>query len=277
MADNSNTNGADAALMKAFDLGRESAHMAFTTPEGITHLPVPPDWKIETIVPQNLNLAHIRQHVLVYDEASFIDYLKQYAGPSTRAFGSPGFMSQAKTPIIKAVIDYHGKEAANRCDHTVSFAPRYSDFWSRWIKRACSQPLSQTEFAELIEENRADVVDPTAARLIDIVNNFRATKKGEFTSIQRLSNGDVTLVHDEKTEQQGSSGPVPEMMKLGIPVFFNGPLYEVPLWIRFRVGGGAVKFQLKADMADRIEADAFNDIAKRITEQTNVAVLLGSV
>ena len=36
---------------------------------------------------------------------------------------------------------------------------------------------------------------------------LQASKKGEFTSILRQSNGDITLVHDEKTEQQGLVGP----------------------------------------------------------------------
>lgn len=276
MAD-SNTNGTDAALMKAFELGRSSADWSHETEDGIVHVALPPEWEVREIRPQNLNLSHIRQQVQVYDETSFIAYLKEFQGATTRVFGFPGFMSSSKMPVIKAVIDYHGKDVPDRCDHQVTFAPRYSDYWSRWIKRACTAPLTQTEFAELIEENRLDVVDPTAARLIDLINNFKASKKGEFTSILRQSNGDITLVHDEKTEQQGSSGPVPETMKLGIPVFFNGPRYEVPLWIRFRVGNGAVKFHLKAEMADRIEADAFNDIAKNITEKTGVPVYLGSV
>lgn len=276
MADNNQVTA--AALAKAIEIGFESAHRSYETADGITHVPLPPNWSVEEIRPQDLPLHHIRQRVTVYDEASFIAYLKEYQLPSTRIFGFPGFMaSNGGQPMIKAVIDYHGKDAPDRCDHSVVFQPRYSDYWARWIKGVCTRSLSQAEFVEHIEENRNDVADPTAARMLDIINNFKASKKSEFTSIIRLSNGDVTLVHDEKTEQQGSSGPVPEVMSLGIPVFFNGPRYAVPLWIRFRVGGGAVKFQLKAEMADRIEADAFNDISKRITEATGIPVYLGSV
>ena len=264
--------------MKAFEMGRLSASMSYDTADGITHIPLPKGWEVNQIRPQNLNLDHIRQRVTVYDEASFIAYLKEYQKPTTRVFGFPGFMAQSGgQPMIKAVIDYHGKDVPERCDHSVVFQPRYSDYWRRWIMGVCMRALSQAEFVEHIEENRNDVADPTAARMLDIINNFKASKKSEFTSIIRLSNGDVTLVHDEKTEQQGSSGPVPEVMSLGIPVFFNGPRYAVPLWIRFRIGGGAVKFQLKAESADRIEASAFEDITKRITEATGIPVYLGTV
>lgn len=270
------TIASEAALQTAFDMGRMSAK-EIETDDGSRHIALPPNWKLAEVHPDNPRLDHIRQSVALYDEASFISYLKDYAGPSTRVFGAPGFMLSGHAPRIKAVIDYHGKDEPARGHHVAEFAPRYSDFWVRWIKKACAQPMSQAEFAELIEENRLDVASPAAARMIDIINNFKASKKVEFTSVIRQANGDVTLVNDEKTEQQGSSGPIPETMSLGIPVFFNGPRYEVPLWVRFRVGNGAVKFQIKAEMADRIEADAFNDIAKRITEQAGVAVYLGSV
>jgi len=213
------------------------------------------------------------QSVTLHDRDSLVAYVNRFKTPDTRLFAEPGFLAGGQAKIV-AVIDYHGAEKPDHGGHVATYAPRYSEQWQRWHK-ACSAPMKQAEFAEFIEEVRADIVEPDAAKLLDIVRTFKASKRVEFDSVVYQPNGDVKLAFDERTEQKGTSGNLPEVMKLGIPVYFRGTPYAVPVLVRYRVGNGAVGFQLKMDRSDIIEDAAFNEMATAAGEATGIDFYLG--
>ena len=64
-------------------------------------------------------------------------------------------------------------------------------------------------------------------------------------------------------------------MTLGIPVYFRGTMYAVPVFVRYRVGNGAVEFQLKLDRADVIEDAAFAELTTEIASACGIEVYLG--
>lgn len=267
----------DQALLAAFNLGMRSAP-AVKAPDGSLVAFVPSGSTAHTMKPVDPLLTHVKQSVTLHDETSFVAYVNDFKGSNTRIFAEPGFLSGSGVGTIVAAIDYHrgGQVVADRVAHRAVFSPRYSEQWSRW-RQSCGVPMSQVEFAEFIEENRNDIRDPSAAQLLDIVRAFKATKAVEFDSLVYQPDGGVKLAYSEKVEQKGSSGVLPEVMKLGIPVYFRGVGYEVPVWLRFKVSGGSVKFHLKMDRSDVIEDVAFNEIATRIAEATQAPVHLGNM
>lgn len=215
----------------------------------------------------------IVQSVVLHDRDSLVAYVNRFKSTATRLFAEPGFLAAGQAKIV-AVLDYHNASQADHCGHVATIAPRYSEQWQRWHK-ACAAPMKKAEFAEFIEEVRADIVEPDAAKLLDIVRTFKASKRVKFDSVVYQSNGDVKLAYDERTEQKGSSGALPEVMKLGIPVYFRGAPYAVPVLVRYRVGQGAVGFQLKMDRSDIIEDAAFSEMAKAVGEATGIDYYLG--
>lgn len=243
------------------------------TPDGGRLVLVPPGYRTETVAPLEPKLSRIRQDVTLHDRDSFVAYVNCFKGDMTRVFAEPGFLARGEAHVV-AVMDYHAPTAADYGAHTATYTPRYSEQWRRWTA-ICERPLKQAEFAEFIEEVRADIVEPDAARLLDIVRTFKASKKVEFDSLTYQSDGSVKLVYDEKTQQSGSSGALPEQMKIGIPVYFRGQAYAVAVLVRYRVGQGAVMFQLKIDRADVVEDAAFSDITKAIGEATGIDCYLG--
>lgn len=259
-------------IRTAFDVGRSGAP-TIPAPDGSLVALVPKDTQQITLPPHEPILTRVRQKVTVHDRDSFVAYVTRYKTQRTRLFAEPGFLAQGGAHV-SAVVDYHGSDGPDHCAHSVVYRPRYSDQWQRWHK-ACAQPLKQAEFAELIEELRSDIREPEAAKLLDIVRAFKASKRVEFDSVVYQPGGDVTLAYDEKTQQQGKSGPLPEKLTLGIPVYFRGTVYAVPVWVRFRVGNGAVQFQLKMDRADVIEDVAFGEISQAVSAATGIEAYLG--
>ena len=247
---------------------------AHQTPDGGQIIIVPDGYSAERVAPLEAPLPRIRQAVTMHDRDSFTAYVNRFKqGEATRIFAEPGFLANGQAKVV-AVLDYHLNSAADYGVHTATYMPRYSEQWQRWQK-ACAAPLKQSEFAEFVEEVRSDIVAPDAANLLDIVRTFKASKRVDFDSIVYQPNGDVRLGYEERTEQKGTSGTLPEQMTIGIPVYFRGSPYKVSVLVRYRVGGGSVQFALKIDRADVVEDTAFTELTAAISEATGIDVYLG--
>ena len=240
---------------------------------------VPAGYQKHVIPPIEPPLLRVHQRVIFTELESFLDYTKKFKRETTVLFGEPGHLAKSEYAHIDAVIDYHkSADEAMRLQHVAAFQPVYSEEWSKWVS-GLPPAFEQREFAEFIEENRSDIREPTAASMLDLVTKFKASKKVEFNSVTYQPNGDVKMGWDESTQALGRGNEpitVPTEMKLGIPVFFKGELYEVPLFIRYKVGGGKVMFQLKPDRADLIESKAFEGMVKKTAETLSLPVWLGS-
>ena len=241
------------------------------TPDGGKLVIIPKGYQVENVSPLEKPLPRIVQSVTFHDRDSFVSYVNRYKSSATRLFAAPGFLDSGGA-VVTAIIDYHEADTPAYGVHVATYRPRYSEQWKTW-ERAASAPMRQAEFAEFIEENRADVSAPEAAVLLDIIRTFKASRKIEFDSVVYQPNGDVKLAYEDKT-QQGTS-VLPEKMQLGIPVYFRGTRYAVPVFIRYKVGSGVVQFQLKLDRPDVIEDEAFSELTSDISDKTGIEVYLG--
>lgn len=244
----------------------------YELPNGKKGFVVPDRHHLKEVGPLEDPLLRITQEPAFYDERSFRDYINRFKSVNSQIFAAPGFLATGAAYFICA-IDYHKPNEPDRLAHKAVYRPRYSDEWRLWMH---TQGMNQAEFSEFIEENRQDIVDPSAASLLDLIRNFKASRKINYDKVLVEQTGGVNLTYQDETEATGSI-EVPEKLKAGIPVFFNGPRYSVDLWVRYRVGNGQVSFSLKPDRADIIENDAFNELAKRITEETEVPYYLGAI
>lgn len=257
------------AINALLDRGAVNAP-AIDTPDGGKAIAVPATHRMHELRPAWPKLERIRQSVTLHDQASFSAYVNRYKTDRTRLFAEPGFLANGNAHVT-AVIDYHAPDHPDYGAHVATYRPRYSDQWKRWTAIG---DMGQAEFAEWIEDNRTDIRTPEAAQLLDIVRTFKASKSTEFDSVVYMPNGDTTLAYSEKTTQKGSVA-MPTELKLGIPCYFRGTIYSVPVLVKYRVGGGKVTFSMKVDRADIIEDAAFQEATKAIGESTAIEVYLG--
>lgn len=254
-------------------IARTQPLSSFRADDGTQVVALPDGFTAHNIAPQERPLLRIVQTPMLFDEASFIDYVNRFKSEESRIFAVPGHLSPDKQARVTAALDYHGPSKPQRCQHVVSFAPRYSEQWVRWTK---APPMPQAAFAEFIEENRIDIIDPDAAVLLDMVSKFRATRKQDYDSVVYQPNGDIVVAWSDKTESAGKPGvSVPDGLKLGIPVFFRDIPVKVPCFMRYRLSDGKLTFAVKVDRPEYIEQDAFDLITKRIGEQTAITPYLG--
>lgn len=263
----------DASLKAAFDAGRRlPTAVEAPAPDGTQLIMRPKDWETERLPPLMPALA--KGAPVFFDQLSFIEYVNLFKTPATRIFGLPAFLSPGGEAGVVAVLDYHSPEQPQNGYHRATYMPRHSDQWKRW-QDLNGATLKQAEFAEIIEEVRGDINVPSAAELMDVVRAFKASRKVDFDSVVYQPNGDLVLGYSDKTEQTGSSGRLPEVLDLGLPVYFRGATFRVHCFVRYKVSGGAVNFTLKLDRPDRIEDEAFRDILTAVAEQTGIEPYLG--
>lgn len=246
---------------------------AVPLPAGGLGIVVPLGYGVKEFPPLSPKLERITAAVTMHDAMSFSAYVNRYKADQTRLFAEPGFVNGNQARVV-ATLDYHLPNAPEHCAHSSTYSPRYSDQWKRWIT---VKDLTQVEFAEWIEDNRADIQVPEAASLLDIIRTFKASKAVEFDSVVHQPNGDTMLAYSEKTTQKNATTTMamPTELKLGIPVYFRGSRYAVPVLVKYRVGGGRVNFSLKVDRADIIEDTAFAEATAQIAEATGIEVYLG--
>lgn len=260
-------------LQEIFDKG-QAATATIDTPDGGKLAILPNDYRAHVIAPEEKRLLRIRQSPGFYDLASFNGYIDRYKGDGTRIFAVPGHIADSGEGSVRAIFDYHKPGTPDYAAHQAAYVPRYSEEWVRWTK---ARPMHQAEFAEFIEENRRDIREPDAALLLDIVTKFKATKKSDYDSLVHQPDGSVMVAYSDKVQQAGPGVAVPTELRLGIPVFFKGTVYEVPVFMRYRLAEGKLTFVVKVDRADYIEQAAFDEITKAVSEATGIEVYLGKL
>lgn len=237
---------------------------------------VPKGMSLETHEPRWPTLQRVSAARTFYDRASFCDYVKTFSDDRTRLFALPAHLSGGREATVTAIFDDHLPSKPEYGAHTAKLVLQFSEEWRAWTA-AASNKFTQHEFAEWIEERRRDIASPSAAEMLDLVRNFKASRKVQFDSVAYQENGDIRLTYDEDTQASAKSTgmAVPASLKLGIPVYFNGELFEVGVLLRYRLGAGSVSFEIKLDRPDYVETAAFDRILAEIREATDHTALIG--
>lgn len=174
----------------------------------------------------------LRATPVVRDVESFNAYLEEYATGSTEIW------ADRESSSVVAVIDsigsgsYWGK-------HRVTLALKHTVAWSKWLDSSRNgKKLDQIVFAEHIEDRAIDIVEPTAATILEIAQTFKATKGVDFTSSSRLSTGEVKFVYSETVQASaGKKGDleIPETFILGIAPYEGGDAFKITARLRYAI------------------------------------------
>lgn len=248
---------------------------------------VPNDYSLESLEQYLPAPTTIKQSLTAETVESFAAYFNDFKGPESRVFASQ------EQGIVKGSLDYHGAPVTvaitgegepgssmelevqpSHCRHWIRYVPLKSIEWDRWTS-ADGKLVSQIDLAQFLEENLVDIVTPPGAEVLEVARELQAKRKVDFVSGQSLQDGGVRIEYvDETTEAKTKGGlDVPEFFKIGIPVYFDGPKYEVQVFLRWRIIDQKLKFMLQMHRRQLIEQDAFQDIVAKVASLTDKNVL----
>lgn len=196
-----------------------------------------------------------RGTVELTDVESLIRYVNAHKGGGTELFADID-----RTKVV-AVLNGHEQEAGWG-DHRAVLTLRPSIEWKRWSAKN-GQTLSQTQFAEHIEESLDDIVEPAAASVLEMAQTFEASKSVEFRSSSMLSSGQRQLNYVETIEARaGAQGQltVPTEFVLGLRPFEGTDRYKVTARFRYRINDGKLAVAYVLDKPEDVIEAAFADI-----------------
>lgn len=212
-------------------------------------------------------------HTSVRDVPSFATYWSKHADSDSEVYAS------RENRSVTAVLDANKADGARWGQHRLTMQLQYSTAWKAWTA-VDGTPMPQEAFAEFLEDNRADIVEPAAAEMLEIASSLSASTKAEFQSGITLSNGQRKLSWVEDTSARaGTRGDltIPTEIRLGIRVF-EGAEFAEPVIARFRyrINNGKLSLHFKLDRPADVISAAFEAAVNELADACDTTVLRGT-
>ncbi len=215
------------------------------------------------------------------DAESFIAVVNDQSDDCTRLF------STINPPTFTAVFN-HNADGAGWGDHRAKYDAPLSPEWKAWTG-IDGKKHNQLDMAQFLETNMVDVVyiksaagepgSPDGATLLEICRTLEATKKVNFKSSVRLTDGSTQFTYDEDVAGSAVKGTmtIPEQFSIGVPVFENGEKYRLDVRFRYRIAdGGQLVIWLELIRPHKVIEDAVKQLRAHIGSETGLQVLNGS-
>lgn len=205
--------------------------------------------------------------VAVHSLSSLVEYLARFED------GRAAVFADRVGRVIVGVIDWHAEGADDAAPawarHRAIYSLEHTPEWLAW-NGISGRAIAQQAFAEFIEENLPDIIEPDAATVLEVVRNLSGNRKVKFGSSRNLANGDVALQWIEETD--AGAGPnqetkVPSELKLRLPVYRGAEratTYEVKAFLRYRIKDGALTFEVKLHRPEKAVDGAFDEVAAEL-------------
>lgn len=255
------------------DLALQAAEVEQLEPGSLYHVNVPANGNQTVIDLERYGDAprRITGIVVVADTESFLRYFDRHGNADTFIYSN---VEQGQ--LTAAFNDDQAGKPGWR-DHIVVLRLTPTAEWRHW-SGSSGVLMGQQAFAEHIENGQREIVDPSAAAMLELAQCFEATSKAEFKSSRRIGNGERTLSYAETVDARaGKNGEIviPDEFKLGIAPWRGVDRYEVTARFRYRIDNGTLKLAYHLDRPDEVLESAFGQIAEEIRQHTGASILAG--
>lgn len=240
--------------------------------EGTPLAIVPAGYKVEDLS-KYLALPRRKRGIFVMDDAaSFCKYVNihKVVGVSM-LYGSQDDAKQSYS--IGAVFDDHSEASTGWGQHLSVYRMPFSDEYLAWSKQN-GQEMMQQAFAEFIEENLPDIIQPVGAKMMEIARKIKITKNAQYVSETIEANGNVNLIYKEENEQTGTL-KLPEDMKIGIPIFRGSKKIPLMAKLRYRLAGQRVVLWYDISRLEQEVAAEFAAVCADVKQATGLELLFG--
>lgn len=180
--------------------------------------------------------------------------------------------------LIVAVLDAHGSSVPGWGEHRLAYSLRRTTAWQTWTKHD-RVLMGQTEFAELLEDNLPDIVQPDGAELLELAQTFTANTQVAFKSGNLLADGSRELIYSENIEASGGRGGkkivIPKEITLALAPYEDNDPMPVTARFRYRINDGHLRLGYVLNGVDEILSQAFNNVVDQVETRANVNVMRG--
>lgn len=205
---------------------------------------VPDGYRVDTTDLTKYRAHPVRRagHPVFHEPASFGAYVLSQKTTGTTLYADvTGGRGGAQ---MTAIIDGHEPTdgAPGWGEHRASLALRETPSWIRWMRKN-GEEQSPEAFAEFLEDNARDIVEPDAASLIELARTLEVHKDVNYVNITRPATGARKLHYDETvTAKGGDKGDIviPDVLSLALAPWEGVDRFGVTAKFRFRLSGGSL-------------------------------------
>ena len=153
-------------------------------------------------------------------------------------------------------------------DHRVEYAVLLTDAWKAWREHD-GKLLDQETLAEHFETRSIDIVQPSAADMLELAQSFHATTSASFESSKLLSSGQRQFEHRENIDATaGKKGQltIPGSFDLALKPFEGADPFKVTARFRYRITNGVLRIGYKLDRPEDVLRQAFLTVVENVEE-----------
>lgn len=231
----------------------------------------------------------------VNSETSLVKFLQRYKGPHSTLWAT----LTPRESFLRAIINDH-QQGHDGEPEFADFGAHYemtaSKEWIDWTSNA-NKPMSQSDFAEFIEERLPDLAkDPTSPRVLEVFDRqeteaappstllqvsrgLRVNVSSEVVTAKNLSSGETEVAFKEEhatSDRSGNRIRVPNAFLLKIPAFDFAPPVEVAGFLRYSVQGGKVSWLYRLFRPHLAREESFMALCQEIATQADVPLFYGT-
>ncbi len=250
----------EAVDQQPVDLPEDGQYRIVTVPDGY-HATV-----AQVVVPQRHAAQPDRRRGETAHEsaASLARYVTEHHDPAATTVWV--HVPRDRDGEIVAVLDDHHAVGAGWSEHRVHLPLQTSTAWRYWLGRD-GRLLSHVDFSEHLEAGIAEIADPPAAKLLELVNTLQYTRNVKFDSSVAPGGGSTVTYHEEEgTKSNRGKFDLPPRFSLRLPVFPGSAALDVVARFRHRVSAeGKLQIGYQIDRPENVIEGAVEQIVEELT------------
>jgi uncharacterized protein YfdQ (DUF2303 family) len=175
--------------------------------------------------------------------------------------------------VLECVLNDDWQGVPGWRDHRIVLVLRHTPEWEFWRDHAGLRPLEA--FGEIIEEGLPEIVEPTAADMLELAQTFSVATQARFRQGARLRDGRRQFTYEEDHDAAaGDAGDVviPESFILQVEPFVGSSPKRVVARLRWRLDGGKLGVGYQLVRPHVVERMAFAEVVASVTDAVGPAV-----
>ncbi len=239
--------------------------------QGRQHVLLPPGYSTKDVSHPDIQDLHIKQTVTLDDAASLSTYTNRFSDDRSILIADYDSLS------IRSHLDWHNNNDADLlpepCAHVATLKIRSSEEFERWNSMQGTLH-DQSEFAEFLDENVSDIVDPDPNVFLEIARDLEATQGCQFKAGTRLQTGERSFSYETETQVKNDF-VVPQRFTLSIPLFDGEQPTDIVASFRFKPSPKGLGLGFVWRRVEYVRRAMFKEIAHRVSEETGRPVVFG--
>jgi uncharacterized protein YfdQ (DUF2303 family) len=161
--------------------------------------------------------------------------------------------------------DFHTGGKVEWLDHLVTTQLTFSREFTTWRQKSGSR-MSQTDFAEFIDTNVVDIIEPSGSVMLTMAQTLEATRTEVFKSAVRVSSGEHQFTW-ANTGDAHQNTLIPERFKIAVRIYQGDEdSIELTAKLYYRIKDGAITFFYQLHRVDEIIEKLWNEKLIKLRE-----------